>query len=224
MKIINSRLQIAVIGLRVKTLSVHTPTNLYTINLNLGSAVSSGLSVSMATHQQNTPQKCWNRVTVAEVKIPVRPAVMETGWRVYVGWLRRMRVGYSNSYQGQPHRSHQQHLTWYDYMVQVISADETQEEERMQSSTDFKKSGRFRHMSGSWTSKTHLNLHKHTHTQRKLKDHNNTNRKDSPIHNLSVNPEHLSLSITALTRSKIHLIKIGSVQFCWNRISHQWRL
>lgn len=62
---------------------------------------------------------------------------------------------------------------------------------------------------------------KHTHRQGQ-KQHK---QKDTLIHNLSVKREHLGHSIKALAQSKkTLLIKIGSVQFCSNRINHQWKL
>lgn len=61
----------------------------------------------------------------------------------------------------------------------------------------------------------------HTHTHVYIKGQKQHKRKDSPIHNLSVKEEHLGCSVTALAQTKIHLIKIGSVQFCSSHISRQ---
>lgn len=91
-------------------------------------------------------------------------------------------------------------------------------EERVQSTAD-PKNARFRHMSGASQTRR-VCTYTHTH-----KDKNNTNGKDSRRRYLSLRaPEHLGHSITPLTQSKVHLIKIGSVQFCSNRINQRWKL
>lgn len=172
----------------------------------------------METNQQNTPQICWNRVTVTELKFTKNQwrtdRLLWKGTQGYGGddwgdWEQWAQC----SYQGQPHSSHQQppdmilyggsYLRWWNGR-----------EEKVQSTAD-PKNGQFRHMSGPrQTSHVHIG---YTHTQ--MDKHN-----DSPRRNLSVTAENLGHSITTLAQSKIHLIKIGSVQFYSNGISQQWQL
>lgn len=65
----------------------------------------------------------------------------------------------------------------------------------------------------------HVQLHTHQGGERQ---HRQT---DKLRHNLSIKAQRPSLSITALAQSKkIHLIIIGSVQFCSNHIKHQKKL
>lgn len=219
------KLQIAVIGLWVNTLSVcthtQTHTNLYMINLNLCSAIPLGLSVSMATHQQNTPQMCWNRVTVAEVEQPCQTGGYGNRLKGLCGMIEANESRGLKLLSGSatPLRPAESDVIWLYEASYLRWWNVGGREDAIINWLQKKWKIRTRQWAGQDTCAL-----THTHIHTKLKDHNNTSRKDSPIHNLSGKAEHLSLSITALTQSKIHLIKIGSVQFCRSRISHQWRL
>lgn len=157
-----------------------------------------------------------DRVKVHHEQVKDRQTIMGTDSRL-CGMIGATESKWAqSSYQGQPHHSDQQpsdiilyggsYLCWWNGG-----------EERVQSTTD-PKNGRFRHMSRARQTSAY------THTYTQIQGQKQHKWKDSPIHSLSVKVEHLSHSITALTQSKIHLIKIGSVQFCSNRISHQWKL
>lgn len=120
----------------------------------------------METNQQNTPQICWNRVTVTELKFTKNQwrtdRLLWKGTQGYGGddwgdWEQWAQC----SYQGQPHSSHQQppdmilyggsYLRWWNGR-----------EEKVQSTAD-PKNGQFRHMSGPrQTSHVHIG-YTHTH-------------------------------------------------------------
>lgn len=120
------------------------------------------------------------------------------------------------SYHGQPHHSDQPppDMKLYDgsYLRWWNGA-----EEKFQQL--IRKNGWFRHMPGARQTR-HLHLHTHSLHKQKTTQMGKTVWDTICQSNWSI----LAISITTLTESKIHLIKIGSVQFCSNRISHWLKL
>lgn len=125
----------------------------------------------METDQQNTPQMCWNRVTVTELKFTVN------GWRTdrllwkqtqgYGGWLRRLKAVGSVLLSGSatPLRPAAPDTILYggSYLRWWNGG-----EERVQSTAD-PKNARFRHMSGARQTRTHVHLHTYTQGQKQHK-------------------------------------------------------
>lgn len=173
------------------------------------------------TYHQNMARMCWNRAAVTEFEFTVRQTIMETGWRVYVGWLRRLRAEAQTLIKVS--HTAQTSSIWRDIIIRCKLSPMMKRRRKRGSnhqvipkvvdSDTCQGVGQTGHMC--------TNTHTYTHS---LKEQNNTNRKDQLIHNLSLRAEHLSHSITALTQSKIHLIKIGSFQFSSKRISQWWKL
>ena len=134
----------------------------------------------------------------------------------FTWWLRWLRASGLGALIRVSHTT-ETSMPWHDIIWWKLSLLMKWKGKRGSNQQLIHKNGRFGHMSDAWQTQAHT----YTHTRTKKATQTEGQQ---PVRNLSVNAEHLGRSITELAQSKIHLIKIGSVQFCSNRISHQREL